>query len=310
MLFDKPLREHHPALQFLLIFSLCLASGGLFALIALKTAAAVTGISGTIAADWLTHPDPAYIPYIWWIQSLSALGLFVVPGILWAYYYDYDTPWEPIGLHHRTGWKKYFSAVLILITVTPLVYVVYQLNQEMKLPEAWSALEATLQKAENESQQTIELLLTAAGWQGLLINLFVIAILPAVGEELLFRGVLQNIMRRFFRSPHAAIWFTAFLFSALHMQWYGFLPRMMLGALFGYLYFWSGNLLLPILAHLVNNGAAVFMEYADTGKQPLVTEDQLLHSPWWLVVISLLITGILMRYLYLHRISLTKQADI
>jgi membrane protease YdiL (CAAX protease family) len=84
-----------------------------------------------------------------------------------------------------------------------------------------------------------------------------IAVLPAVGEELLFRGVIQKLFSKITRSHHWGIWISAILFSALHLQFYGFIPRLLLGAMFGYLLVWSGSLWLPILAHFINNAAAV-----------------------------------------------------
>ncbi len=301
MLFDKPLRDHPPLLQLLLLFSLCIASGGLFTLIALQFSAQLTGISGQLVPAWLDQPDIKYIPYIWWMQSMSAFGLMVVPGIIWAYYYDYTTSWEPLGLHFKTSRKSYLAVVGIMLVSMPIIYAVYHWNQGIALPAAWSELEASLQKAEKDSEQTIKLLMQATGWSGLLMNLFVIALLPAISEELIFRGVLQNIMRSLFKQPHLAIWLTAILFSAIHMQWYGFLPRMLLGALFGYFYFWSGKISLAVLAHLVNNGLAVIIEYTGNATNLPVDEDVLLASPWWLVLLSLLFSGIFLRYLYLHR---------
>ena len=94
-----------------------------------------------------------------------------------------------------------------------------------------------------------------------LIGFFIIAVLPALGEEFTFRGWLQPALQKISGNPHIAIWVSAFLFSALHMQFFGFVPRMLLGAVFGYLMYWSGNLWIPIVAHLVNNGFAVVMIY-------------------------------------------------
>lgn len=94
----------------------------------------------------------------------------------------------------------------------------------------------------------------------LIFNLLLVAVLAGLGEELFFRGILQKIFGEW-RNAILAIWMAAFIFSAIHLQFYGFFPRMLLGAFFGYLLFWSGNLWLPILAHTVNNGLAVLFYY-------------------------------------------------
>ena len=88
-----------------------------------------------------------------------------------------------------------------------------------------------------------------------------IAILPAIGEELVFRGMLQPELQRATGNIHAAIWISAIMFSAIHLQFFGFVPRMLLGVMFGYLYYWSGNIIIPMLAHFVNNGFSLLMVY-------------------------------------------------
>jgi membrane protease YdiL (CAAX protease family) len=95
-----------------------------------------------------------------------------------------------------------------------------------------------------------------------LAAIVILAIVPAIGEELLFRGILQNKIEMLSKNKHIAIWITAFIFSFIHFQFYGFVPRLLLGALFGYLYIWSGNLTIPILAHFINNGFTLLLLYA------------------------------------------------
>ena len=100
------------------------------------------------------------------------------------------------------------------------------------------------------------------GPAALLVGLLVMALLPAIGEELLFRGLIQNGLQRLLGSPGAAIWATAAVFSAIHMQFVGFLPRLLLGAVFGYFYARSRNLLVPVTAHFFNNALTLGLLYA------------------------------------------------
>ena len=95
----------------------------------------------------------------------------------------------------------------------------------------------------------------------LAVNLILIAIIPALAEELLFRGCVQQVMKEWFRNVHVAIWVTAFIFSFIHFEFYGFLPRLLLGAMLGYLFYWSGSLWVPIIAHTLNNGLQVLLSY-------------------------------------------------
>jgi len=136
-----------------------------------------------------------------------------------------------------------------------------------------------------------------------LLGVLVIAIIPAVGEELVFRGLVQNKLFQLTKNRHIAIWISAFLFSAIHIQFYGFFPRMLLGIIFGYLYLWSGNLLIPVIAHFVNNFFTVVIIYLE--KLNIVTFDieSTKAMPWELVIISLILTLFLIYYFrkYYHK---------
>jgi len=100
-----------------------------------------------------------------------------------------------------------------------------------------------------------------------LLNMLMVAVIPAVGEELLFRGVIQKLLQKLVNNAHLAIIITAILFSAMHFQFYGFLPRWIMGIILGYLFYWSGNIWYPIIAHFLNNGFQVLMVYL--GNMPL-----------------------------------------
>ena len=117
-----------------------------------------------------------------------------------------------------------------------------------------------------------------------------IGVLPAIGEEVLFRGVLQRKLTEHWVNPHLAIWVAAALFSAIHVQFYGFLPRLLLGALFGYLYYWSGSLLIAIFAHFVNNGVMVLMLYLYQRKLVDYNIEDNESVPWTAALVSLVVT--------------------
>ena len=121
-----------------------------------------------------------------------------------------------------------------------------------------------------------------------------IAIIPAIGEELLFRGVIQRIFTRWTRSNHWGIWIAAILFSALHMQFYGFVPRMLLGVLFGYLLVWSGSMWLPIIAHFLNNALAVIAMYMIDKEliSPKVEEFGSTSGSYYGAIISIILVGV------------------
>ena len=127
--------------------------------------------------------------------------------------------------------------------------------------------------------------------------MLVIAFIPAIGEEIVFRGLIQNEMYRATRNPHTAIWLTAIIFSAIHLQFLGFVPRVLIGAFLGYIYYWSGNLLIPIMAHFLNNGLQLLGIYLYQNGVLQYNVDETTSAPWPWVVFSLLALGSVLYYL-------------
>ncbi len=289
MLSDKSLREHPPFLQMLLLVLLCMLSGGLLAMLALSSSMAITGMPATAMMEGNLE-DPALVPLIWYLQGITAIGVFLIPGLVFSYYWDFDTPFAPLGLQHKTPWLTYIAVLVLVIGSIPLIYTVYGWNQSIQLPAAWAELEAQLRASEAQAEKTIGLLMQRSDLTAFLINIGILVLLPAVGEEIIFRGILQRSFYQASRNPHIAIWLTAIVFSAIHMQWFGFLPRMLLGAFFGYLVFWTGSLLPAIFGHFVNNGMAVLGEYSMRNGWVSFDEEQLSALPIWMVIASVLLT--------------------
>jgi hypothetical protein len=140
----------------------------------------------------------------------------------------------------------------------------------------------------------------------LLLNLLVCALLPAVCEEFFFRGTLQQVLQRWCKNSHVAIWLTGFIFSAIHLQIDGFLARWLLGAYLGYLLVWSGSLWLPILAHFLHNALSIIIAHILLVNNT-VTEDQLTLSTLLSAAIPLLF---LIFFIYLIYKSLHKKQNL
>ena len=148
-----------------------------------------------------------------------------------------------------------------MVGFTPFLSWLIELNESMVFPDFLSELERWMRASERKAKLLTKAFLTFDGFGSLLYVMLIVAVVPAIGEELLFRGVLQKIMISWTKNPHLGIWISAFLFSALHLQFFGFFPRMMLGILFGYIFLWSNSLWLPILGHFINNGTVVIASY-------------------------------------------------
>ena len=148
-----------------------------------------------------------------------------------------------------------------MLLLIPFINALGEWNSYMKLPSFLSGLEQWMREQEDYLAQATTVLLKMPDIREMFVNIVVIAFLPALSEELMFRGVIQRQFSDWFNNKNVAVILTAFIFSAIHVQFYGFIPRFLLGILLGYLYLWSGSLWLSVLAHFVNNGAAVVFTY-------------------------------------------------
>jgi membrane protease YdiL (CAAX protease family) len=149
----------------------------------------------------------------------------------------------------------------------PISNMLAELNQMVSFPDSLSGLEALLRRSEKEAEQLTHLFINAPDLPVLFLNIFIIAVIPAVAEEFFFRGALQKLFTLFTKNIHAAIIITALLFSVIHFQFFSFTPRFFLGIVFGYLMYYTGNIWVPVIAHFVNNAAAVIVYYMITSNQ-------------------------------------------
>jgi membrane protease YdiL (CAAX protease family) len=207
-------------------------------------------LTNSLSASGMESPES--IKFLKYFQVLQSVGLFVIPPFIIAWLYHGDIQ-EYLYLNKNTRLQNYLLAALSLLFVIPFINFLGAINSQMSFPDSLSGIEIWMRSMEDSAKILVEKFMQVDGISGLLFNVFMIAVIPALGEELMFRGVVQKIFVGWTRNHHWGIWISAFLFSAMHMQFYGFLPRMALGAMFGYLLVWTGTMWIPILAHFVNN---------------------------------------------------------
>jgi membrane protease YdiL (CAAX protease family) len=195
-----------------------------------------------------------------YLQIAQSIGLFVLPSFLLAYLFGGRIT-KYLKLNRKPFATSIILATVVVLAASPLINLVGLWNMEMRLPHWMGGIEKWMKESEESAKYLTELFVNAENLYGLAFNILMIGLIPAIGEELLFRGVIQRVLSEWFKNKHLAIWLTAIFFSALHLQFYGFLPRMLLGAMFGYLLIWSNNLWLPIVAHFINNTVAVIAYY-------------------------------------------------
>jgi len=200
------------------------------------------------------------INYLRLQQVFQSIGMFIFPPIMAHYIFRKNKENYLKLIKPKTYQLLLLSGVLMLVAI-PFINFLAQINQAMILPESLSSFAEWMKQKEADATKLTEVFLKANHIYTLLINIFVVGLLPAVGEEMLFRGVLQKTFTQMTKNVHWAIWITGFIFAAVHMQFYTFLPRFMMGVLFGYLFVWSGSLWITITAHFINNSTAVIIHY-------------------------------------------------
>jgi membrane protease YdiL (CAAX protease family) len=219
----------------------------------------------------------------------TSVGMMAVPAIALAL-----TEYKKLSDFY--GFKNTRPILIILVLIIMLVSMPFMewamlWNQKMVLPDFLKGIEKWMKEKENATMGITLKLVTVRSNLDFVANLIIIAVLPAIGEELMFRGGVQRSLNRAFENPHVAIWLSAIIFSAIHVQFYGFVPRMLLGAGFGYLYYYSGSIWYAMLAHFINNAYAVCAAfYMQKHHMPLDKADEPIGFPWYGYLISAIIT--------------------
>lgn len=200
-----------------------------------------------------------YISLLRFSQVIQSVFVFGVPSLLMAYLYS-ERSTSYLYLDGKPRIQSLCYCLLVFVLALPIVSLSGLINEQVRLPQAWSSIETWMKTSEDFAQFVVQKMVDephAPIW----INYLVIAVVPALVEELLFRGALQRIFIKMSKNTHWGIWISAFIFSAIHMQFYGFLPRMLLGALFGYIVCYSGSLWVSIALHFINNSFALHFEF-------------------------------------------------
>ncbi len=216
-------------------------------------------LAGTLLL--LSHlDDPRALPLLKYFQVTQSFGLFIIPAVLAGYLFE-GSSWSYLKAKTTGTLSIYFIVFAMMFLSLPFINWLVDINEMMKLPAALKGLEDWMKSAEEQAGKVTDTFLAGKSFGNFLFNIFMIGILPAVGEEFIFRGLLQRLFKDLLKNIHAAIFLTGFLFAVMHMQFYGLLPRMILGVLFGYLYYWSGSIWVPVFAHFVNNSGAIVVSY-------------------------------------------------
>lgn len=257
------LGNRHPLSQLLIFLGIALLSVSIFSFIPFLLAQPLFGIDALHDKDLFSnHTTPASIALLKFIQLMQSIGLFVVPPLLFAYLYSKEVS-TYLKFSVKLNWLQCSIMLVLMVCAMPAINWMGEMNSTLKLPASLQGVEVWMKSMEAEAEELTKLFLVMPNLGVLVFNLVLVAIIPAIGEELVFRGVLQKLFGEWTKNKVMGIWISAILFSAMHLQFYGFIPRMLLGALLGYSLLWTGSIWIPILGHFVNNAFAVLLTYLE-----------------------------------------------
>jgi uncharacterized protein len=238
----------------------------------------------TMMKDPFKHPEAKQTLLL--MQGMGTLfGMIVIPALLLR------RQRRSLPMLFRARW---YAQPVLLVVILVIVFmgvnsVIIEWNQNISFPG-----DDVLRSLEEKLAEGVKMLTQFNTTSDFVLAFVVIAILPALGEEIVFRGIIQNEVRRSSGNIHVAVWVTAIMFSAFHLQFFGFVPRMLLGAMFGYLYFWSGNLWIAVIAHFVNNGFMVVAFFLYQKKIIDVDMENSSSVPWQAVAFSAIFSILLL----------------
>jgi membrane protease YdiL (CAAX protease family) len=301
MLYQPPFRKFPPFVKLLSLLLVVISIGLMVMAIGFGLGIIIFGKDIlTVLTDASDFSDPNTVIALKYFQVINQFGVFILPAIIFVLLTDNDL----FGyLRLRGEWHRLslvYGFVLILVSL-PFIHWLMEINSSVHLPVFLSSVEEWMKAREAEAQELTDAFLATDNIGGFLFNLLMIAVIAAIGEELIFRGLLVRLFREWTQNVHLAVFLPALIFSALHLQFYGFLPRLVLGMFLGYLFVWSGSLRVPIIVHFINNAFAVILAFLDgRGLVNIDVEQVGASSNPWVILTSLILSLSILVIIYLH----------
>ena len=195
------------------------------------------------------------------IQSLSQCLIGFIGASIAAAYWMAFRPWSFLATDRTAGLGPYFGVVIVYLLATPALNQLVWWNEHVSLPERFYGLQEWMRNLEDSSARITDIILNTSSVAGLVSGILIIGFLTGLAEEMLFRGALQRTIATFPPLRHLSIWIAAFIFSAMHLQFFGFFPRFVMGLFFGYLLQTTGSLWPGVWAHSLNNSIIVLVAW-------------------------------------------------
>ncbi len=214
--------------------------------------------------------DPNSVEALKTKNLMSSSGMFIVAPVLFVFLTKNEVAnYFKLKLVDP---RIIFLSILAICTVYPFISVSAAWNEGMHLPDALQSVEDWMKHYEELLKDTTLRMLGSSSISQLISNLIIIALIPAIGEELTFRGVIQQSFVKYLKNEHVSVWLAAIIFSAIHLQFYGFFPRMFLGVLLGYIFLYGKSLIASIFCHFMNNAVIIIYAYVSDPETALASE--------------------------------------
>jgi membrane protease YdiL (CAAX protease family) len=261
---DRPalipfLQNASAGMQLTSMLFICIICGAVFMFISAALGLMIWNLPINAIENYKSH-GAAGVEFLKFTQLFTSGGLFVAPPIVFSLLSGIR-PFRFLKMNQLPVLVLCLSAILLMWVQLPWINAVGAWNNSIVLDGDLVGLYKSLRAKEDAATAMIEVFLEMNGPTQLVFTFFLVAVVPAIGEEMLFRGVLQPVFIRVFKNQHLGIWLTAFVFSFIHFQFFGFVPRLLIGVFLGYLFAFTGNLWYSIIAHMANNGIAVVGYY-------------------------------------------------
>jgi hypothetical protein len=277
----------------MIIKGLLFASGTTAKVVQLMAATLFFFLLTSLIIMLLTGGDLEPVGSLRLAQGLQSAGLFLLPPLFLAFFWS-KTPVAYLSLNKIPAFYIMLLILLLMIAVIPLVNFVGDLNARIEFPAFAGKVMESLKQMESRATELTEKILSADNAGQLAVNLLIVAVLPGIGEELYFRGIIQRLLHDRW-GGHVAVWVAAILFSAFHFQFFGFIPRLLLGAMMGYLLLWTGSMWAPVLAHFLNNGFAVLYFYLKSRVSLALNPEEAGNlESWWMIIPSAVLVLIIL----------------
>ena len=192
--------------------------------------------------------------------TMQDILAFILPAVV-TMAIIYRRPYHVMGLDRAPSWLAITIVIVFYVISLPAMNWLVEMNKAMSLPSWMAGIEQAMRTAEDNAAEVTQEMLNINSVGQLILCVLVVGVMAGLSEEMLFRGAMLRTMQDSRLGKHAVVWITAILFSAFHLQFYGFVPRMLLGVWLGYLFVWTGSLWVPIIAHTLNNSTVVLMSY-------------------------------------------------